>query len=296
MSDDVRLPARAGSFYPATGEDCAAAIAELHAEAVALPAHARGVAIRGGIVPHAGWSFSGPTACAVFEALKAAQPRPETVVVFATAHRPDVDLPSLQAAGQWQTPCGRAEIDAELAAAMLREAGPELLMDRALAHERDHAVEVQLPLLLDALPGTRFVPVAVPIRPLGTELGAAAARAAQKLGRKTAFLASVDLTHYGPNYYGFAPHGTGPEAHRWSKEVNDARFLERALALDAAGAYEAGEADQSCCGPAAAAAAAAACKASGATQGVLLEHITSWERGKDGPPSDFVGYAGLVWL
>lgn len=289
------MPARAGSFYPAGATGCAEAIGALRAEAPTLPGNLSGTHIFGGMVPHAGWVYSGPTAFAVFEALKHAQPKPETVVIFATAHRPDVDLPSTQAEGTWRLPGGDAEIDAELAAAMLEEAGPTLLIDRAGAHAGDHAVEVQLPLLMHALPDAKFVPVAVPIRPLGPALGQAAARAAKKLWRKVAFLASVDLTHYGPNYYDFAPKGVGPDAHRWSKEVNDGRFLERVKQLDATGAFESGENDQSCCGPAAAAAAVAACQASGARKGVLIEHITSWERGKEGPPSDFVGYAGIVF-
>jgi hypothetical protein len=33
----------------------------------------------------------------------------------------------------------------------------------------------------------------------------------------------------------------------------------------------------------------------GATKATLLEHVTSWERRKDGEPADFVGYAAIVW-
>lgn len=295
MSTPVRRPARAGSFYPDSAAGCAEAIAELRAEAPQLPAALNGARILGGIVPHAGWVFSGPTALAVFEALKQARPRPETIVIFATAHRPDVHRPSTQASGAWELPTGRAEIDAELAAAMLAEAGPNLLADRAGAHEGDHAVEVQLPLLMDALPGAKFVPVAVPISPVGPALGQAAARAVKKIGRNAVFLASVDLTHYGPNY-DMDAHGVGAQAHAWSKDANDAKFLKRALALDAEGAYEAGSNDFSSCGPAAAAAAIAASKASGAAAGHLLQHITSWERFKEGEPVNFVGYAGMVFV
>ena len=171
-----------------------------------------------------------------------------------------------------------------------------MLVDRAIAHEGDHAIEVQLPLVLASLGQVRFVPVAMPFTTLGPRAGAAAARAAQKLGRHVAVVASVDLTHYGPNFYGFAPQGVGKKAHRWSKEVNDRKFLDKVLALDAPAAYAIGAQDQSCCGPAAAAAVIAATRTLGAHKGVLLEHITSWERGKEGEPSDFVGYAGVVFV
>ncbi|MBI3830230.1 MAG: AmmeMemoRadiSam system protein B [Planctomycetes bacterium] len=291
----IRQPARAGSFYPASSAACAEEIAELRRQAPSLSAELSGKAIFGGLVPHAGWAYSGPTALAVFEALKQAKTKPETVVIFATAHRPDVHAPSLQSEGKWRVPGGEAEIDANLARAMLDQ-GRGQIVDHARAHEGDHAIEVQLPFLMDALPGARFVPVAMPFGEFGPGVGRIAADAAQKIGRKIAAVASVDLTHYGPNYYDFAPQGVGMKAHRWSKEVNDRRFLERVLALDAPGAYAAGEEDKSCCGPAAAAAAIAASHALGAAKGVLLEHVTSWERGKKGEPCDFVGYAGVVFV
>ena len=171
-------------------------------------------------------------------------------------------------------------------------------MDRPAAHGGDHAIEVQLPFLLEMLPGARFVPVAMPSAVPGYAVGESAARAVRSLGRKAVALASTDLTHYGPNYYAFAPKGVGEAAHRWSKEVNDRRILDRILALDARGAYEAGEEDSSACGPSAAAAAVAFAKTLGAKKGVLIEHITSWERAKheEGEPTDFVGYAAVVFI
>ena len=302
LAANIRLPARAGSFYPATRKSCELELAACRAKATRLPAELSGSGVRrifGGVVPHAGWSYSGPTALAVFDALAIARPRPETAILFATSHRSDVHVPSLQASGAWRSPSGDAPIDTELARAMLEEAGgAHLLADAPLAHEGDHAIEVQLPLLLDALPGTRFVPVAMPFGTLGPEVGRAAARAAKRVGRRVVALASTDLTHYGPNHYGFAPKGVGMDAHRWSKEVNDRRFLERVLALDATGAYAAAAEDHSACGPAAAAAAIAFALDSGASKGLLLEHITSWERmqHEQGEPEDFVGYAGVVFV
>jgi len=291
----VRQPACAGSFYPSSAEDCAAAVAALREQAPRLPAALRATRLYGGLVPHAGWVYSGPTALAVFDALNEAQPKPETLVFYATGHRPDVSAPSIQTEGLWNVAGVEFEIDTELAKEMLTQ-DANLFVDCARAHEGDHAIEVQLPLVFATLGKIRFVPVAMPQTDRGPQAGEAAAHAAQKLGRKIAAVASVDLTHYGPNFYGFAPKGVGLEAHRWSKEVNDRRFLGRVMALDASAAYAVGTADQSCCGPAAAAAVMAATKALGATQGVLLEHTTSWERGKHGEPEDFVGYAGVVFV
>jgi len=54
---------------------------------------------------------------------------------------------------------------------------------------------------------------------------------------------------------------------------------------------------QAACGAGAIAATIAACRHSGATRGVLLRHTTSDEvlRGRFGPSTDAVGYAGLIF-
>jgi AmmeMemoRadiSam system protein B len=270
---------------------------EFRAAAREIPGTVQGRKIWGGIAPHAGWRYSGATAWQVFQAL-AAGPKPETVILFATSHRGDVSAPSLQSNGIWKTPVGDVEIDAELARKLLALAKTEdyELLDRAEAHENDHAIEVLLPILKVSLPDARFIPVAMPFRANGTTLGALVAQAAKQLGRTCVALASTDLTHYGPNYYDFAPQGTGMGAHRWSKEVNDRAFLDQVLKLEPNEAAKIARRDRSACGPAAAASAIEFSKQNQAREGVLLEHVTSWERGKDGEPCDFVGYAGVVFI
>jgi hypothetical protein len=295
----ARQPARAGSFYPASACACTKEIAACRQQAVPLPAALRGARVFGGVVPHAGWVYSGATAAVVFEALAQSAEKPETVIFFATCHRAEVRTPALQRSGSWLAPAGELAIDEELAGAMLDEArATGCLIEQPSAHHGDHAIEVNLPFLMEMLPGARFVPVAMPHSDDGPAAGESAARAVKKLGRRAVVLASTDLTHYGRNYYGWAPKGDGPEAHRWSKDVNDRRFIERLIALDAKGAYDVGVEDGSACGPAAGAAASSFAKTFGATRGVLLEHITSWERAKyeQGEPSDFVGYAAMVFI
>ena len=299
MPPTVRKPARAGSFYPATAEACASQVAEYRQQAVEIPSEVRGARVYGGVVPHAGWTFSGASAAVVYEALAASAQQPETIVFFATGHRGGIHHPALQRSGAWSVPNGQILIDSELADAMIDEArDTQSLMDKPSAHQGDHAIEVQLPFLIEMLPDTRFVPVAMPHTKDGPAAGEATARAALRTGRRTMALASTDLTHYGANYYGWAPKGSGREAHRWSKEVNDRRYIDCLASMDAIGAYTAGEDDGSACGPSAGAAAVAFAETLGAEKGVLLEHITSWERAKyeQGEPSDFVGYAAMVFI
>ena len=292
-----RIPARAGSFYPGNEAGCRQAFEEFRREAAPLPA-LKPCRILGALAPHAGWRYSGFTGWRVLQALAQSTPRPETILIFATSHRPDVKQPSLQSQGQWKTPLGTIEIDEALAQKFLEQARMlnTPLLDFASAHEGDHAIEVLLPMLQEWLPEARFIPIAMPADADGSTLGKAAAWAVKAASKPCVALASSDLTHYGPNYYDFAPHGVGMAAHRWSKDVNDAAFLERVLKLDAEGAQKAARRDKSACGPAAVGAAIAFAKELGAKEGHLLEHVTSWERGKQGEPEDFVGYAGVVFV
>ena len=75
----------------------------------------------------------------------------------------------------------------------------------------------------------KIVPIIVPSAEfdlrLGTEIGDIILDAGDK---SIVCIASTDLTHYGPRY-GFSPQGTGPEAIKWAKEVNDSLHCEHEL-------------------------------------------------------------------
>ena len=64
---------------------------------------------------------------------------------------------------------------------------------------------------------------------MGTSVGEIIKRDEKK---KIVCIGSTDLTHYGPRY-GFTPMGTGLEGLRWADRVNDQRFIDLALKLDA---------------------------------------------------------------
>src|SRR5439155_19496790 len=74
--------------------------------------------------------------------------------------------------------------------------------------------------------------VEVPLIDAAAELGRPPADAVRAAGVRAVFLASSDLTHYGPSY-GFTPAGVGSQGLRWAKD-NDRRLLElvTALAID----------------------------------------------------------------
>ena len=84
----------------------------------------------------------------------------------------------------------------------------------------------------------------------------------------------------------------------WAKDVNDRRFIDLMLALDADRIVDEAQANHNACGGGAVAATLSACRESGATKGWLLEHTTSNDvmqsRGMR-PSADSVGYAGVIF-
>jgi len=283
-----RLATFAGTFYPAGEAACRREIeAYLRAAEPDVPERP----VVGGLVPHAGWVYSGLAAAHVYRALQEG-PAPETVILFGAVHSWGVPGPSLAATGTWQTPLGALTVDEELAARLLQD-GAGVVVDRPAAHAQEHAIEVQLPFVKYLFPSVRILPIATPPLASAARAGEAAARAAQALGRRVVVLGSTDLTHYGPRY-GIAPVGVGEAGLAWTHE-NDARLLDLAAEMAADGVMAEAQAHHNACGPGAVAAAIQAAAGLGATEGRLLHYTTSHEVLPQGPPTDLVGYGAIVY-
>ncbi len=294
----VRQPVVAGTFYPADPDRCrAAARALVRADPQAAASARRNW--RGAIVPHAGWVCSGAIAGEAIATLAAgAETIPDVVVVFGAIHTPlQTTAAALSSHGAWHEPTGDAEVEAELGRQLSEAggAGGGLFAVDDRFHRREHAVEVELPLIQAAWPGARVLPVEVPVTGDAAEIGRRAARQAEAAGLNAVFLASSDLTHYGPSY-GFAPAGVGPQGLAWAKD-NDRRLLELVTRMRVERVVPEVRENLNACGGGAIAAMLAACRETGATEAKLLRHRNSFETLADvhpQPPIDAVGYAGVV--
>jgi AmmeMemoRadiSam system protein B len=107
------------------------------------------------MVPHAGLRFSGPVAAAVLRRLAI----PRTVIVLGPKHTPLGMEWAVAPHQRWSFPGGSMASDPELARA-LAAAIPGLALDAA-AHQREHAIEVELPFLARLAPQARVVGIAV---------------------------------------------------------------------------------------------------------------------------------------
>ncbi len=285
MSSSLRRTVFAGSWYPATAAACKADIERFLAEA---PPREPGIPIPvGGIVPHAGWVYSGAVACEVVQAL-AAGPTPDVVAVFGAhlhASSPSVIMPT----GEWETPFGPLPVAAELAAEL--SARFPFCIETPARFAQDNTIELQLPFVKHFFPDAELLAVGLAPTEASLRVADFVVDACRRRGLGLRVLGSTDLTHYG-EHYGFSGHGAGPRAVRWVRDENDRAVIEAMLALDPQRVMaEAGSRQNACC-PGAAAAAIQAGRSLGATKAEALRYATSYDRS---PGDSFVGYVGVVF-
>jgi AmmeMemoRadiSam system protein B len=276
-----RRPAVAGYFYEADPEALKARIercflsklgpGRLPSERAEKPRRIKGL-----VVPHAGYMYSGPVAAHAYLAM-AEDGIPETVVIIGPNHTGLGAGVSIMVEGSWSTPLGAVPIDSELAKA-IQEAGSLIAVDEE-AHLNEHSIEVQLPFLLHvAKRPFKLVPICMMLQAYEACLDVGEAIASAARGRDVVVIASSDFTHY--------------ESQR-SAEVKDGKAIEAIERLDPRGLLEVVEAESiSMCGPGPVAAMLVASTSMGATSAKLLKYATSGDVTHD--YSAVVGYASIV--
>ncbi len=280
-------------FYEESPAACRRA-AEALVEAAALPDDLP-AALLGGLVPHAGWSYSGRLAAMTLRALLGGQNPPETVVLFGADHTGAVVQGELWPDGAWETPVGDVQIDEKLAGE-LQAACPAIRPNPA-AHGMEHSIEVQLPLLHVLSPDTKIVPIAVPVDPIALEIGkAVGAHLAAEYSGQVCVIGSTDLTHHGGHFGN--PGGRGPASEAYARE-NDSRIIELIKSLAAEAILPEAMEYRNACGAGAIAATLAAVREMGATAGKILEYTNSYEithaQSPDYADDTTVGYLSAVF-
>lgn len=226
------------------------------------------------MVPHAGYRYSGHVAGAVYARLKL----PRRFLLLGPRHFPRGKAQAILSEGAWQTPLGRAEIDSDLAR-KIKGASPELCED-AVAHQTEHALEVQLPFLQYMSRDFRFVPIALgPTDYARLEsLGQAIADVLRRQAEPVLMIASSDMNHY--------------ESDRVTRR-KDRMALERILELDARGLFDTVHDENiSMCGAGPVFSVLTAARLLGATRATLVSYATSGDI--TGDHEEVVGYAGVI--
>ncbi|KPJ78650.1 MAG: dioxygenase [Deltaproteobacteria bacterium SG8_13] len=281
---EIRQAVFAGSWYPSDPAECERQIRSFITEGKADDPQRKALA---GIVPHAGWYYSGSIACNVIRALQAGPPA-DTIVLFGMHLHPGSPR-YLMTAGAWETPFGSIEIDRELAGRLSDRFSFEIETPRRFS--RDNTIELQLPFVKYFFPNAGLVPLGVPPDPASLEIGRAVVEIASQLGEQVKVIGSTDLTHYGFNY-GFTAHGTGESAVQWVKGENDRRIIEAMLAMEPESVIDEAKASHNACCAGAAATTIASAQKLGATRAEKMAYATSYDKS---PGDSFVGYVGILF-
>lgn len=311
--NSLRMPAVAGMFYPADAAQCQQQAQQLYQSGLSAARQwtddalaGQAVPAMGAIVPHAGWICSGEIAAESLAALAMQKPKIDLVVVFGAIHTPiRTTQGMLDSHQQWHMPGGDVAIDADFrrrlggvdAAAGSLAAAVRLFAVDDRFHQREHAVEVLLPLIQLAWPGAAVLPVETPVVESAVEIGRQVAKQVIAAGLNAVYLASSDFTHYGPSYQ-FVPAGIGPAALDWAL-ANDRRLLSLVTDMKPERIVPEVCSHGNACGGGAIAAMMSACQVAGATKAAVLCHTNSYQTlAKVAPqqPVNAVGYASaVVW-
>ncbi len=281
----IRKPFRSGSFYPNSAYDCKAMLNNYIDE----PYGKKYVA---GIVPHAGWIFSGKTAGYVYSAFK--NNLPDTFIVFGAVHVGGVEKPVLYPEGSWDSSLGNIKIDNTVNSFIKEKLGNLIIEDDNL-HKFEHSIEVQIPFIKHISPNAGLVAIMIPPSSDSHEIGRVIGEVVASKNISAVALGSSDFTHYGANNFGFAPKGNGYEALKWVKEENDRKLINKIISMKDNEIVAEAENKFSACGSGAIAATVGYAKSFGIKFGELLDYTTSFDVMPEGEPTDFVGYAGIVF-
>jgi AmmeMemoRadiSam system protein B len=188
ITQNIRRPAVAGSWYPGSPDTLAAAL-DRHLQRTSRDVTGDLVAL---IAPHAGLTYSGPVAAHAYRLLRGR--RFEVAVLVGPSHFVSFDGVSIVRAGGFETPFGVAAID-DRTATELVNATP-VVREHPAAHVKEHSLEMQLPFLQHLAPDTPIVPLVMGHQTSATARALGDALAAVLRGRKALAIASTDLSHF----------------------------------------------------------------------------------------------------
>jgi len=284
-SSNVRRAVFAGNWYPSGAFDCEREIKGFLNEGRQLTPPQRKLV--GGIVPHAGWYFSGSIACNVINFL-AEQDAPDVIVVFGMHLHPDSPC-YMMPEGAWETPFGEIRVEEALAGELAQKFSFKL--ETPMNFTQDNTIELQLPFIKYFFSDSKIVAIGVPPNIQSLEIGKTVAAIANRMALTLKVIGSTDLTHYGYNY-GFVSKGTGSQAVDWVRNENDRRVIDFMLAMDPEKVIAEGLSNQNACCSGAAATAIETAKHLGADQADQVAYTTSYDKS---PGDSFVGYVGIVF-
>ncbi len=273
----LRKPAVAGHFYEGKKEALLEEIREcfLKGPGEVPVVEGRKGYIKGIVVPHAGYIYSGYVAAYAYYEL--ADDFPDKFIILGPNHHGYGAPVAIMTEGEWETPLGRVKIDRDA-----KKYCKGIIQDDEIAHMYEHSLEVQLPFLQFLKEDFTIIPICFGYQDYETvkEVGEILAE-----NEDAVFIASSDFSHVS-----FSKFPTREDI-KENVEKKDMMAIEEILNLNAKGLIEKVEKyNITMCGYGAIAAMLEALKGK-AKKARLLKYATSY----DVEPGTYcVGYASIV--
>lgn len=184
----IREAAVAGTFYP---NDSKKLITEIDFHYSNAEKYLVEKKIFGIVAPHAGYYYSGTTACYSYKSCS--EMKYKTIIILSPSHYEYFNGITIFDGDKYKTPLGEIEIDAELAKKYYSSSS-NIYADKE-GHRREHAVEVHLPFLQKIFGEFKFLPVVMGDQNQNNieQLSAAIAR---NFKDEQLIIASSDLSHF----------------------------------------------------------------------------------------------------
>ena len=275
----IRQPVVAGQFYPGEKKELKNMIKSCfeHKFGPGTDSTESSEKIFGVVCPHAGYVYSGPTACHSYKAISSQSP--ELAIIIGPNHFGVGKDAATMIDAQWQTPLGRVQVDSE-SAKQVAEISKFIEIDE-YSHSQDHSLEVQVPMLQEILSNDfQILPIILRSQDMETaiDVGNAVTEIAKK--KNAIIVASSDFTHYEENSF----------AHQQDKAL-----IEPILEMNVERFYQVlNERRVTACGYGAMASTMIACKNLGAKKGKLLSYATSGD--VSGDTESVVGYGAIKFV
>ncbi len=189
--EKIRESVIAGSWYPGNPQQLTRDILKYVELATVGPIRGQ---LKGLIVPHAGYMYSGEVAAHAYKILQKEQF--DRVIVVAPSHHAYFQGSSIYHLGGYRTPLGLVPLDRELVDALLQQEGVISCVPQADAQE--HSLEIQLPFLQVMLTDFRLTPIIMGEQSMENCEALAAAIAQACLDKRVLLVASSDLSHFHP--------------------------------------------------------------------------------------------------
>ena len=180
----TRKPAVAGSFYPAEKSELRKMIDYFLKNAIDTDIEGK---LKGLVVPHAGYIYSGSVAGVGYKLLKESAPHTKYAILIGPSHHEKFYGVAQTTEEYWETPLGNIRVE--------QLSQTDVIQNNAKPHAVEHCLEVQVPFIQTVIPNAdiyAFLTGEVSSSVFATQLSM------NMPAEDTIIIASSDLSHYQP--------------------------------------------------------------------------------------------------